>query len=126
MCALPAFWVGICYEQSSLDAAWDIAKNWSAETREDWRVAASVEGLHAKVNGQSMMDLAKELVEISETGLKARARSGAQGLLQDESHFLNALKDSLDMGKSPADELLDLYHGAWNKDLSALYRDYSY
>ena len=126
LCALPAFWVGICYEQSSLDAAWDIAKSWSTETREDWRVAASVEGLHAKVNGQYMMDIAKELVEISEAGLKARAKSGAQGLLQDESHFLNALKDSLDMGKSPADELLDLYHGAWNKDLSVLYRDYSY
>lgn len=126
LCALPAFWVGICYEQSSLDAAWDIAKSWSTETREDWRVAASVEGLHAKVNGQSMMDIAKELVEISEAGLKARAKSGAQGLLQDESHFLNALKDSLDMGKSPADELLDLYHGAWHKDLSVLYRDYSY
>ena len=58
LCALPAFWVGICYEQSSLDAAWDIAKSWSTETGEDWRVAASVEGLHAKVNGQSMMDIA--------------------------------------------------------------------
>ena len=28
LCALPAFWVGICYHQSSLDAAWDLVKNW--------------------------------------------------------------------------------------------------
>ncbi|MGB0557495.1 MAG: glutamate--cysteine ligase, partial [Paracoccaceae bacterium] len=65
LCALPAFWVGICYDQSALDAAWDLAKKWDAETREAWRVAASVSGFDAVVNGQKMLDLAKELVSIS-------------------------------------------------------------
>ncbi len=111
LCALPAFWVGICYDQSALDAAWDLAKKWDAETREAWRVAASVSGFDAVVNGQKMLDLAKELVSISDHGLKQRAIKGAQGLIPDETHFLDALKDSLETGKTPADELLDLYNG---------------
>ncbi|MEO1705144.1 MAG: glutamate--cysteine ligase, partial [Pseudomonadota bacterium] len=60
LCALPAFWVGLTYDQSALDAAWDMAKNWSAETRQAMRVAASVDGLQANMDGVKMLDLAKE------------------------------------------------------------------
>ncbi|MGR3635113.1 MAG: glutamate--cysteine ligase [Shimia sp.] len=126
LCALPAFWVGLMYDQTSLDAAWDLAKGWDAETREALRVAASEEGLQAEVNGIKMHDLARDVLAISEAGLKARARPGAGGLVPDETHFLNALKDSIESGKVPADELLDRYHGDWNGDLSKIYGEYSY
>ena len=126
LCALPAFWVGLCYDQSSLDAAWDLVKGWDAETREELRIQASRDGLQAQVGKINMHDLAKEVVAISEAGLKARAMPGAGGMVPDETHFLNALKDSLETGKSPADELLDRYHGDWNGDISRIFADYSY
>ena len=126
LCALPAFWVGICYDQSALDAAWDLAKKWDAETREAWRVAASVSGFDAVVKGQKMLDVAKELVSISDYGLKPRAMKGAQGLIPDETHFLDALKDSLETGKTPADELLDLYNGPWGQDQHRIFEEFSY
>ncbi|KPD13478.1 glutamate--cysteine ligase [Phaeobacter sp. 11ANDIMAR09] len=126
LCALPAFWVGLTYDQSALDAAWDLVKGWDAETREGLRVAASRDGLQAQVNGIKMQDLAREVVAISDSGLKNRARPGAGGLVPDETHFLNALKDSLDSGKVPADELLERYHGDWEGDLTRIYADYSY
>ena len=126
LCALPAFWVGLMYDQTALDAAWDVAKGWSAETREALRVAASVDGLQAKVGDTKMLDLARELVAIADTGLKARAMPGAGGLVPDETHFLNALKESVETGRAPADELLEKYHGEWNGDLSRIYADYSY
>jgi glutamate--cysteine ligase len=126
LCALPAFWVGLMYDQTALDAAWDLVKGWDAETREALRVAASVDGLQAQVNGLSMHDLAREAVAMSEAGLKARARPGAGGMVPDETHFLNALKESVESGKVPADELLDDYNGAWHGDLSRIYGDYSY
>ncbi|MGB0959210.1 MAG: glutamate--cysteine ligase [Halocynthiibacter sp.] len=126
LCALPAFWVGLTYDQSALDAAWDLVKDWDAETREALRVAASVDGLQAQVGDIKMMDLAREVVAISESGLKARGRVGAGGMVPDETHFLNALKESLETGKTPADELLDDYHGAWGGDLTRIYGDYSY
>ncbi|MBO9466382.1 glutamate--cysteine ligase [Tropicibacter sp. R15_0] len=126
LCALPAFWVGLTYDQTALDAAWDLAKDWDAETREALRVAASVDGLQAEVNGIKMHDLARDVVAISESGLKARAKPGAGGLVPDETHFLNALKESLETGQVPADELLAHYHGDWNGDLSQIYAQYSY
>ena len=126
LCALPAFWVGLTYDQSALDAAWDLVKGWDAETREGLRVAASVDGLQAEVNGIKMHDLAREALTISEAGLVARARPGAGGLVPDETHFLNALKESVETGKTMADELIDHYHGDWNGDISRIYREYSY
>jgi len=126
LCALPAFWVGLTYEQSSLDAAWDLVKGWDAETREALRVAASVDGLQGKVGKISMHDLAREAVAIADAGLKSRARPGAGGLVPDETHFLNALKESVETGKTPADEMIEHCNGAWQGDLTRIYADYSY
>ena len=126
LCALPAFWVGLMYDQGALDAAWDLAKDWDVETRQALRVAASEQALQAQVGGINMHDLAREVVAISEAGLKARARAGAGGMVPDETHFLNALKDSIETGQVPADELLERYHGVWNGDLSRIYSEYSY
>lgn len=126
LCALPALWVGVMYDQVALDAAWDLAKDWDAETRDAWRVAASVEGLDAKVGGQSMRDLAAEVLTIAEGGLKARARPGAGGLVPDETHFLSALQETVETGLTPADELLAHYNGDWNGDLDRIYDAYSY
>ncbi len=126
LCALPALWVGLMYDQSALDAAWDLCKDWDAETREALRVAASVDALDAKVGKIDMHDLAREVVAISEAGLKARARPGAGGMVPDETHFLSALKETIETGKTPADELIDHYNGDWNGDLSRIYAEYSY
>jgi glutamate--cysteine ligase len=126
LCALPAFWVGLMYDQGALDAAWDLCKSWDAETRDNLRVAASVDGLQAKVAGIDMHSLAREVVELSHAGLKARARPGGGGMIPDETHFLDALHESVESGRTPADELLARYHGDWLGDLSRIYADYSY
>jgi glutamate--cysteine ligase len=126
LCALPAFWVGLLYDQTALDAAWDLVKGWDAETRDEMRVVAARDGLAGQAGGISMLDLAGQVLEIAEAGLKARARPGAGGLVPDETHFLNALKESVASGQSPADELLERYHGDWDGDLSRIYAEYSY
>ncbi len=96
------------------------------ETRDALRVAASVDGLQAQVGGVDMHALAREAVAVAEAGLKARARPGADGLIPDETHFLNALKESVETGRVPADELLEAYHGEWAGDLSRIYDAYKY
>mgnify|MGYP000321346857 CR=1 FL=1 len=126
LCALPAFWVGLMYNQSALDAAWDLCKDFTAPQREALRIAASEQGLQAQVDGINMLDLARNVVDIAEGGLKARGKEGAGGLVPDETHFLNALKESIESGKTPADELLDRYNGEWGGDLTRIYHDFSY
>ncbi len=126
ICALPAYWVGLMYDQTALDAAWDLCKDWDAETREELRIAASVDGVGAKVGDISMLDLARETVAISKAGLAARARPGAGGMIPDETHFLNALEEVVETGMSPSCELSSKFNGAWNGDLKRIYSEYSY
>ena len=126
LCALPALWVGLIYDQGALDAAWDLVKDWDDDTREAWRATAGRDALQAEVGGITMRDLAREVLAIAESGLKARARPGAGGLVADETHFLSALQESVESGEVPADELLRKYHGEWHGDLDRIYREYSY
>ncbi|MEM7190307.1 MAG: glutamate--cysteine ligase [Pseudomonadota bacterium] len=126
LCALPALWVGLLYDQDAQDAAWDLAKDWTAEEREQLRIDASVKGFGAEIRGRSMRDLARDVLAISEAGLKARAREGAGGMIPDERHFLNALHDLVETGKTSSDELLERYHGDWNGDVTKVFGEYSY
>ena len=126
LCALPALWVGLMYDQGALDAAWDLCKGWSAEEREALRRDVSVDGLRARIGGKSMRSVAAEVLAISQAGLAARAREGADGLIPNETHFLNALHEVVERGESPSQELLEKYHGEWGGDLSRIYQEYSY
>ncbi|MFN3614842.1 MAG: glutamate--cysteine ligase [Rubrimonas sp.] len=124
LCALPAFWVGLLYDDAALAAAWDVAKGWSAEQRDALRADAARLGLRARIGGRSVRDIAADLLAIAEQGLKARAR--AHGFDADESHFLNALRDTVASGETLADELLRRYETDWAGDLKRIYAEYSY
>lgn len=126
ICALPAFWVGLMYDQNSLDAAWDLCKGWNAEQRENLRVDVAKKSLDAEINGRSVLDIAREVVSISRAGLAARAMKGAGGMIPDETHFLNALEETLDRGYSPAEKLRRLYNCEWAGDIKRVYQEYSY
>jgi len=126
LCALPAFWVGLTYDQGALDAAWDMVKEWDAETREGLRVAASVDALQGQVGRLKLQDLAREALSIAASGLSARAVPGAGGLIPDETHFLNALHESVETGQVPADELIARYEGDWGGRLEPIFSEYSY
>ena len=126
ICALPDYWVGLMYDQTALDAAWDLCKDWDAETREALRVAASVDGIAAKVGNITKLDLARETVAISKAGLAARAKPGAGGMIPDETHFLNALEEVIETGMSPACELTEKFHNEWGGDIKRIYAEYSY
>ncbi|MCI4661073.1 MAG: glutamate--cysteine ligase [Neomegalonema sp.] len=124
ICALPAFWVGLMYDDTALDAAWDLAKGWSQEDRLTLRRDAARLALKAEVQGQSVQDIAGRLLAISEAGLKARAK--AFGFDGDESHFLNELKQIVQSGETQADELLRRYESEWQGDFAPLYAEYSF
>ena len=126
LCALPAYWVGLLYSQSSLDAAWDLVQGWDSETREGLRVAAARHGLRGQHNGVKLLDIARESLDIAESGLRDRGRQGAGGMIPDETHFLDSLKESAESGRSPAEELLERFNGDWNQNLESVFRECSY
>jgi len=124
LCALPAFWVGLLYHQPSLDAAWDLVKDWTAQERQKLRDDVPKQALSATIRGRTMQDLAKEVLALSRAGLEARNRQGCKG--KTEAAFLDTLDETVATGKTAAENLLALYHGAWNGDISRVFRDFAY
>jgi glutamate--cysteine ligase len=112
--ALPAFWVGLMYDQTALDAAWDLVKGFDAETREALRVAASVDGIAGRVGAVKIADLARAAVALSHAGLAGRGLG--------EERYLEPLVATLESGQTQADRWLSLYHGEWGGDLSRIYQ----
>ncbi len=120
ICALPALWVGLLYDQDALDAAWDLVKNWSMDEREALRNAVPKLALDAPLpGGGRLRDIAGQVLDIAGAGLSARARTNASG--DNESGFLDPLREIVRSGKVPAQLLLDRYAGPWEGDVCQLY-----
>jgi glutamate--cysteine ligase len=117
--ALPALWVGVLYDDAALQAAWDICKDWTSEDRRGLRADAARSGLKGKVAGRSIQAVAQDLVAIAREGLKRRGR-GREGVA-DERVYLEPLVEIAETGITPAERLLDLYHGAWRGDVKNVF-----
>ncbi|MCI4664535.1 MAG: glutamate--cysteine ligase [Neomegalonema sp.] len=124
ICALPALWVGLIYDQTALNAAWDLCKHWTAEQRAQLRIDAGRDALKAEIAGRTVRDIAADVLEIADAGLKARAR--AAGFDADESHFLNDLRRVVESGETAAEELLRRWRDEWDGDFGPIFKDYAY
>ena len=125
ICALPALWVGLLYDGTALDAAWDLCKGWSHADHARLRDEVPRLALKASSpNGGTLQDLAKEVLKIADTGLAARARLNGAG--DSEPGFLGPLHEIAASGLTNADRMLEAYHGRWGGDVSAVYAEDSY
>ena len=121
ICALPALWVGLLYDQGALDAAWDLVKDWDMEGRETLRSSVPRLGLDAPIpTGGTLRDIAGEVLDIARAGLAARGKLNASG--DNETGYLEPLAEIVNTGKVPAQRLLDLYHAEWQGDMSQVYK----
>ncbi len=124
LCALPAFWAGLLYHQPSLDAAWDLAKEWSMDERLKLRQDAPRIGLNAEVRGRSLQSLALELLDLARAGLAARARLNASG--DNESGFLEPLQEIADSGITPAERKLRKFENEWGGSVDPMFSECDY
>lgn len=125
ICALPAFWVGLLYDGQALDAAWDEVKHWSLEERQRLRDEVPKLALNARTpKGETLRDLGGRILDIAAAGLRRRNRLNAAG--DDESGFLDPLRDIVARGTTPAELLLARYHGEWDGDVRHIYEELSF
>ncbi|MBP1859395.1 glutamate--cysteine ligase [Rhizobium herbae] len=124
ICALPAFWVGLLYDDAALDAAEELTRDWTYEDTLAMRNAVPAQGLAAKHRGVSLFDIGREVVNISRLGLKNRNRLNGDGV--DESIFLAPLDEVLAKKATLAEDLLALYNGRWNGSVDPVFTDYQY
>ena len=122
--ALPAFWAGLLYDDVSLDAAWDLVKPWTAVERQQLRDAVPKLGLAATIGGRKLLAIATDVLKLARAGLARRRRFDVSG--RDETHFLDVLEDRVARGTTPAQELLDKFHGKWAGSVDPIYAEEAY
>ncbi len=119
--ALPAFWVGVLYDDSALAAAWDLVKDWTSEERLDLRDSVPKAGLAARIRNLTVLDIAREAVAIARTGLSARARLDESGA--DETQYLEFVETTIERGLAPADDLIARFSTEWRESVENVYED---
>ena len=123
ICGLPALWAGLFYDQTALDAAWDMVKDWTSEEREAMRAAVPVLAFKTPFRNTNVLELGRRMLAIATHGLEARA--AAEGM-PSEKGFLEPVQELVNRGSTRADELLALYKGEWKGDLCRLFESYNF
>ena len=124
ICALPAFWVGLLYDEAALDAAETLTADWSYQEVLAMRDAVPAEGLGAPFRNRGLRDVAREVLAISRDGLKARGRKNREGY--DETGFLNTLDEVVARGTTSAEEMVSAYNTRWGGSIEPAFLEYAY
>jgi glutamate--cysteine ligase len=124
ICAVPAFWTGLLYDQTALDAAYDLIKGWTAEQREALRDAVPKTALRTPIGSTTALHVAREALAIARSGLRRRALLNAKGA--DESTFLEPIEAILKEGCTPAEEMLLRFEREWGQRTDPLFVEYAF
>ena len=124
ICALPALWVGLLYDDEAIDAAEQFTKSWSFNEVQALRDAVPAAGLNAEFRGQPLLKTAREVLDISRLGLKNRARLNGDG--QDETVFLNTLEEVVARGTTSAEEMVTAFNTRWNGSIDPIFQEQAY
>jgi glutamate--cysteine ligase len=122
--ALPAYWVGLLYDEEALEAAWAMVKDWTAQERQQLRDDVPKLGFKAAVRERSVLNLARETLALAEGGLKRRSRLDGRG--RDETCYLGPIQEIVSRGTTPAEELLERFYGPWRGSVAPVFEELAY
>ena len=124
LCALPALWVGLLYDDTAQAAAWDLIRDWQVDELEALRLEVPRLGMRAPFRGGDLREPIRQMLRIAATGLQARRQVDCEG--NDERVFLEPLIELAQVGRSPAEFKLDLFQGRWQGRIEPLFDEYAF
>lgn len=122
--ALPAFWVGLLYDKTSLDAAYDMVRDWTDQDRDYLRVMTPQHGMQTKFLGTTVQDIAQNCLAMASEGLRRRAVPDDNG--NDERQYLQPLHEIASSGRNWAQRLERRFRKVWKGDIRQLFNEMSY
>jgi glutamate--cysteine ligase len=125
ICALPALWVGLFYDDAALEAAWEMVADWTAEERQGLRDAVPKTALATPFRNRTVLEIAREMVDLARDGLKRRGAVSRDGDF-DETEYLAPLEETLALGKTPAEVMLHQYETRWGCSVEPIFHEYVY
>ena len=105
-CAGPAFYTGLIY--GKLDESLDLIKDWKSEDVLKAYLDAPKKGLKTEINGKSILEWGKILLNISNKGLIDRNFKNKTG--NDETIFLKNIEQILKQNKTKAEKTLENFY----------------
>ncbi len=124
ICAVPAFWVGLLYDETSLGAAYDLIADWTAEERQRLREEVPRLGLAVPFRGGTLLDVARSVVALAREGLARRARLNWDG--QDETRYLAPIEETVATGLTPAEIKLRRYEEEWGRSVDPCFTEFAF
>ncbi|CAH8266602.1 unnamed protein product [Arabidopsis lyrata] len=118
LCALPAFWVGLLYDEDSLQTVLDMIDDWTTEEREMLRTQVPITGLKTMFRDRPLKHVAEDVLKLAKDGLERRG--------YNETGFLKALAEVVRTGVTPAEKLLELYNGDWGQNIDSVFQGLRY
>lgn len=118
LCALPAFWVGLLYDEVSLQNVLDMTADWTSEERQMLRNKVPKTGLKTPFRDGLLKHVAEDVLKLAKDGLERRGFK--------ESGFLNEVADVVRTGVTPAEKLLELYYGKWEQSVDPVFEELLY
>ncbi|MBP5858497.1 glutamate--cysteine ligase [Marivibrio halodurans] len=125
LCALPAFWVGLLYEEKALARAQALIADWSVAEIEALRDQVPRTALKTPFRGGTLNDVAKDVLDIARDGLRDRARISPGNQL-DERQYIEPLRSIVASGSTFAEDLLEAYETRWKGDITEIYEECRY
>ena len=122
--ALAALWVGLLYDDTALDGAWQTIKDWNQGERKALRDAVPRTALKTKFRNRTVLDIARDMVALARDGLTSRSRFDEEG--EDEAIYLAPLEEIVASGITPAEKLLHEYQEEWRGDIDEVFRRHAY
>ena len=119
--ALPALWAGLLYDETALDGAWQLAKDWSNAQRSALRADVPRLALKAEIAGRKVRDVARDMLALARAGLARRAHRGASG--KDEATYLDYLDAIADQNRTSAEYWLQRYKEAWSENIAPIFEE---
>ena len=116
---LAAIWAGLLYDDASLDAAWELVKDWTTEERWTLRTEVPRTAIHTKFRKRTVAEIGDDVLALALEGLQRRGNLDAAG--NDETQYLGFVEGVLADRKTAADRWLDRYNGAWAGDLTRIF-----
>ncbi len=124
ICALPAFWVGLLYDEETLAETEDYLADWTNEERQTMRDTVPKHALNTPFRRGTVHDVAKRVVTLSHQGLRRRGQLNGAGF--DEGQYLTPIDETVASGKTPAEIMLGKYHGEWGGNIDRVFEDFAY
>ena len=124
ICALPAFWVGLLYDENALAQAEELTRNFTYDEVFAMRESVPREALNAMLGDTKVLDITKSCLEIARAGLIARNRLNVEG--GNEAHFLASLEEVAALGETSAERMLKYYASNWDRDIDHVFEEFAF